>query len=380
MKKPNLAFFTSASRGLAHYVAHLYPDIKKYVNPYYVTYTNQEVDDLAQKVAKTVHQLIDRTSATSVIETIRFLEKNKIGTINLQVSDTVKKAHMQYFAILSYAKYLEIPICLTIHDVFSVESLAIDSSAIEMIYMLGDSFIVGNESEKEKLELFFSKKSNDIVIVPHGPYTMFDNKKWTSESAKKSLGLSGKKIILFFGQIRPNKGLKYLIKALPKVLERHPDAHLYISTDLHMSTPELRDYLNRIEKSGAKNHTTLVKEYIPSSEIERVFKAADVIALPYTQISQSGILNLAFAFKKPVVVSDVFYESGDIDGKMGYGFPSTNVSALAGALSKVLDLPDRGVAMGEKGFKFATSKNSWQSAARLTNKAYNIAQKNVRKK
>ncbi len=132
-------------------------------------------------------------------------------------------------------------------------------------------------------------------------------------------------------------------------------------------------------KSGTKNHTTLIKEYIPSNQIERIFKAADVVALPYTQISQSGILNLAFAFKKPVIVSDVFFESDIINNKSGYVFPSTNIEQLANKLSQILSLSDLGKAMGENGYKYSVNKNSWRKVAKITNKAFKIARKNVRK-
>jgi len=379
MTKPNVAFFTSAARGLAHYVAHLYPDIKPYVNPFYVTYSGQEVDDLAAEQAGKIYRLIDRQSAMSALETIRFLESKKIDLVNLQVSDTVKKAHMQYFAILAYAKYLGIPVCLTIHDVFTIESAAIDPSAIELIYLLGDSFIVGNETERDKMELYFSKRAKDIVVVPHGPYTLFDGDKWSCGSAKTELELKNKKVILFFGQIRPNKGLKYLIKAFPSILKEHKNAHLYISTDLHMSTPELNDYLNRIEKSGVKNNITLIKDYIPSKEIEKVFKAADVVVLPYTQISQSGVLNLAFAFKRPVVVSSAFFEAETINGKMGYSFPTGDYKSLANGVNKILSLPDRGVKMGEAGYEYSTQKTNWKIGAELTNKAFKIALRNAKK-
>lgn len=380
MNKPNVAFFTSAARGLAHYVAHLYPDIKKYANPYYVTYANQEVDDLAQEQAGKTYKLIDPNSSVSVLEVIRFLENKKIDLINVQVSDTVKKLHMQYFAILSYAKYMGIPICLTIHDVFAVESMVAEPSAVEMIYLLGDSFIVGNESEKDKLELYFKRKEEEIVVVPHGPYTLFDKGNWTQKEAKESLGLKNKKVILFFGQIRANKGLKYLIKALPLVIKSFPDVHLHISTDLHMSTPELNDYLNRIQRSGVKENVTLVKDYIPSNEVEKIFKAADVVVLPYTRISQSGVLNLAFGFKKPVVVSDVFFEARVINSKMGYCFQNEDYKSLAACISKIFSLPDMGVALGKEGYRFATGQTSWKQAAGLTNKAFEIALKKSNEK
>ncbi|EKD56920.1 MAG: glycosyl transferase group 1 [uncultured bacterium] len=373
MKKMNVAFFTSAARGLAHYVAHLLPEIKSDVNPYYVTYANQEVDILVKEQSDKVYQMVQNQSASSILEIVNFLKSKKIDLINLHVSDTVRRMHIQYFAIMSYAKYLKIPVCLTIHDVFTIESMYIDPAAIELLYTLGDSYIVGNESEKDKLQFYFNKKEKDITIVPHGPYTLFNKKKHTENSAKKELGVEGKKVILFFGQIRPNKGLKYLIKALPLVLEKEKDAILYVSTDLHLSTPELNDYLIRVEKSGVSKNIRMVKDYVPSDEVEKIFKAADVVVLPYTQVSQSGILNLAFAFKKPVIVSNAFSEAPIINGKMGYVFPSTDYKTLASCILKIFSMKDLGKSMGVKGYDYSINKTSWKNAAKLTYDSYKIA-------
>ncbi len=376
--KKNLAFFTSSARGLAHYVTHLYPEIKKYYNPFFITYSQREVDDLVKEKVDEIYPLIQNQSASSILSVMKFLTSNKIDMINLHVSDTVRKMHIQYFAMMSYAKYLGIPVCLTIHDVLTMESMYIDPAAIELLYSLGDSFIVGNEGEKEKLQFYFNVKKESIVVAPHGPYTMFDNHKYEPESAKKELGLDGKTVVLFFGQIRPNKGLKHLIKSLPLISEKNKDVILYISTDLHLSTPELNEYLKRIESTGTGANIRIVREYIPSSEIEKVFKAADVVALPYTQVSQSGVLNLAFAFKKPVIVSDVFSEASIINGKMGYAFSAGKYKDLAQSLLKVLSLKDKGKSMGEAGYKYSIEKSNWQQAAELTNHAFELAKENIK--
>ncbi|MCX6806604.1 MAG: glycosyltransferase [Candidatus Berkelbacteria bacterium] len=373
MKKINVAIFTSAARGLAHYVAHLFPELKNFANPFYATYANQEIDSLVRNEGIRPYQMVQNQSASSILEVARFLQRKKINLINLHISDTVRRMHLQYFAMMSYAKSLGIPICLTIHDVFTVESMYVDPAAIELLYKLGDSFIIGNNSEKDKLQFYFNKKERDIVVVPHGPYYLFNKNKYTEERAKKELGLLNKRVILFFGQIRPHKGLKYLIKALPIVIKDYKNTILYISSDLHLSTPELNEYLRRVEKSGVGNHIIMVKNYIPCEEVEKVFKAADVVVLPYTQVSQSGVLNLAFAFKKPVVVSDAFFESSLINGKMGYVFPGGDYKTLASCISKIFSLPDTGKSMGKAGYEYANLKNNWQNAAKLTLKAYKIA-------
>lgn len=375
-KKLNVAIFTSAARGLAHYVAELFPILKNDVNPYYVTFDGQQVDDIVREEVGRVYQIVRDQSASSLLEVIQFLKNKKIDVINLHVSDTVRRMHMQYVAMMGIAKSLGIPICMTIHDVFTIEAMDIEPAAIELLYGLGDSYIVGNDNEKDKLAFYFNVPEESIVVATHGPYTIFDKNKISPAEAKDALGLTGKKVVLFFGQTRPNKGLKYLIKAFPIILKNHPDAFLYISTDLHLSTPELNEYLVRLNRSKVIEQIKLVTDYIPSKDIEKVFKAADVVVLPYTQISQSGILNLAYGFKKPVVVSSAFMEADHINGLYGYSFKSEDHTELANVVSKILSMPDMGKKMGKTAYIDTVVKGkSWKKAAESSIRAYKIALK-----
>lgn len=379
-KKMNVAFFTSAARGLAHYVLHLYKPISKYSRPYYVTYKGQKLDDLVENKIKSIYPLVENNSASSILETIKFLKRKKIDIMNIQVSDTVRKMYMYYSALINYARSVGISVCLTIHDVLTIESMSIDPSAIELLYLTGDSYIVGNEEERDKLVYYFNKEKKNIVPVTHGIYDMFDGKKYTKESAKKSLKIKNENVILFFGQIRPNKGLKYLVKALPLVLKKYPDTLLYISTDLHLSTPELNEFLKRIEKEKIAKHIRLVREYVPSCEIEKVFKAADLVVLPYTQIAQSGVLNLAWGFKKPVVVSDIFNEKEIIENNFGKVAKSQDRVSISEAIIEILSMKDKGKSMGSKAYQYREASANWNIAAVDTFKAYKIAISNARKR
>lgn len=364
MKKYNIAFFTSASSGLAHYVTHLYKSMKNYSKPYYVTYNDVIVDSFVRENIKDVYQLIKNNSAFSISSTIKFLKDKKIDFINIHIGTTARKYYLHYIALICKAKLEGIKVIGTIHDVMPFESFYIDPAAVELMYSIFDHYIVGNQTEADKLQLYFKIASDKITIIKHGPYVLFDNHKFDQNSSRKLLGIDkDKKVILFFGQLKPHKGLKYLIKAFKGIDKKVKDSMLYISTDLTYS-PQLNEYLVRIEKSGAAKDIRLVKEYVSSDKIEPIFKAADLVALPYTQSSQSGVLNLAYAFKKPVVVTDVFDEAKFIGGVSGEVAKAEDVESLEKSIVNLLNLPSKELKeKGIKGYDFAEKYNSWDKAA-----------------
>jgi glycosyltransferase involved in cell wall biosynthesis len=79
-------------------------------------------------------------------------------------------------------------------------------------------------------------------------------------------------------------------------------------------------------------------DFVNSSEIEPIFKASDIVVLPYRQVSQSGILNIALNFHKPVILSDLFAEKDLVKDKMGKivrpGKPSEIAKAAISLLSE----------------------------------------------
>jgi len=244
------------------------------------------------------------------------------------------------------------------------ESFYIDPAALELLYSCVDHYVVGNESEKNKLQLYFQVPKEKITIIEHGPYVLFDEKKYDKVSARKHLNIpQNKKVILFFGNLRPHKGLKYLIKSFNKVLKQVPDAWLYISSDLKYS-PQLNDLLQRVEKSGVGNKIQIIKKYVPSYEIEPIFKAADVVVMPYTMVSQSGILNLAYAFKKPSVVTDIFPDASAIDRKFGRVAKAEDAESLTECLVDLLEENPKVLSvMGKAGYEYAMKQASWDKAA-----------------
>lgn len=119
----------------------------------------------------------------------------------------------------------------------------------------------------------------------------------------KELGFSEQdKVLLFFGYVRKYKGLDLLIESFPKIKSHLPDAKLLIVGEFYDS-PDI--YLELIRKLNIQKDVVVVNKFVANEEVAKYYTICDLVVLPYRSATQSGILNVAYAFNKPVLVTDV---------------------------------------------------------------------------
>ena len=150
----------------------------------------------------------------------------------------------------------------------------------------------------------------------------------TKEEARKLLHIPDEHtILLFFGFVREYKGLKYLIEAMPLIVKQCPNVQLYI---VGAFEKDKESYLAQIKTNHVEDYIKIYDEYIPDNEVEKFFAACDLVILPYVSATQSGIVQIAYGFEKPVIVTDVggLPEVVD-DGKTGYIVPAKQSNAIA---------------------------------------------------
>jgi len=109
-------------------------------------------------------------------------------------------------------------------------------------------------------------------------------------------------VLLFFGYVRKYKGLDILIESFPKILSQIPNAKLLIVGEFY---DDPKEYLNLIKKLKIENHVKVVNQFVPNEEVAKYYQVSDLVILPYRSATQSGILNVAYGFYKPVIVTDV---------------------------------------------------------------------------
>lgn len=214
-------------------------------------------------------------------------------------------------------------ILLICHNVEEHENSRLRYLIAKQVLPLADFYIVHSEECKNKLTNML--QGCNVKKVFHPIYSIFNQNRIDKAQARKELGISGN-VILFFGIIRRYKGLEYLLEALPIVL-KEIDLTLLIVGEFWRNK---NYYLSLINRLGIRDKIKLVGCFIPNEDVELYFKASDVIVLPYTEGTGSGVAQLAFGFNKPMIATKVGSLSEVIeDGKTGYLVDSKNPKELA---------------------------------------------------
>jgi glycosyltransferase involved in cell wall biosynthesis len=172
----------------------------------------------------------------------------------------------------------------------------------------------------------------------HPSYAALALGKTTRAEAKSRLGIEGN-VILFFGFVRQYKGVVYLLRAMPQILKRVA-VQLLIVGEFWDDKTSYIELINRLEIDHA---ITVIDKYVPNEEIGLYFSAADVVALPYVDATQSGVVQLAYAFEKPVISTTVGgLPDIVVDGETGLLVPPGDSEALAQAIVRFfLSEPDK---------------------------------------
>lgn len=223
----------------------------------------------------------------------------------------------------------EIPLLITCHNVFPHERFPLDRFLTRMVLKRADGYIV--QSHLDEKDLLTVKPDANYVVTPHPTYNAFKMKNMSRAEARELLAVGhDSPMLLFFGFVREYKGLKYLLDALPEVKKRIPDISLWVVGDFG---DDKDVYLEQIEKNRIGDNIRLVEGYVPDQEVEKYFAAADLVVLPYVSATQSGIVQIAYGFDKPVVVTDVGGLPDVVRHKeTGYVVPSENAREIAGAI------------------------------------------------
>ncbi len=160
-----------------------------------------------------------------------------------------------------------------------------------------DGFVVMSDSVKN--DLLSSKPDAKYIQLNHPWYDHFGVKISETEAREKLKISPSKKTILFFGLIRDYKGLDLLIDAFS---ELNDDYQLVIAGEVYSN---LQKYKSQIAASKAKSRIYFFNQYIPDSEVQNYFSAADVCVLPYRSATQSGITATSFHFEVPIIATNV---------------------------------------------------------------------------
>ena len=216
-----------------------------------------------------------------------------------------------------------------------------------------DGYLVMSESVERDLDTL--KPGAPRRRVAHPFYAQFDRGRYTRETARAHLGLAGE-VAVFFGYVRRYKGLDVLLRAWPRVRERRP-ATLVVGGEFYEDAAPYRALA-----TAAGDSVRLLDHYLPDDEVEALFKAADVVVLPYRSATQSGVTHVAYALGVPVITSDVGGLSETVrPGVTGMVVPPEDEVALANAIVEYFER--RMAPVLRAGVEALRASHSWSALA-----------------
>jgi glycosyltransferase involved in cell wall biosynthesis len=231
-----------------------------------------------------------------------------------------------YGSMLRVLKRRRVRTCFLLDNVLPHERRWMDVPLTR--YVLGpvDAFIAQSESVARDLEQF--RPGAPCLRVPHPIYDLFGERR-DREASRKRLGVTAREVALFFGFIRPYKGLLDLLRAVALV-PRERDFQLLVGGEVYGDeTP----YRNAVRELGIAERVVLHLRYVANEEVADFFTAANVAVLPYTHATQSGIAQIAMSFDLPVIATEVGGLPEMIQpGTTGDTVPPGDPKALAAAL------------------------------------------------
>jgi D-inositol-3-phosphate glycosyltransferase len=281
--------------------------------------------------------------------------------------------------LMAYYKIVGKKVALTAHNVNQARRDAKDSAfnrlTLRIQYRLCDHIFVHTKKMKDELCQDFGVAEKTVTVIRHPINNAFPDTDLTPSGAKKRLVLrEDEQSILFFGRIRPYKGIEDLLAAFRLLSADHSNYRLIIAGEPKKGSEEYREQIEReVRQDFPPDRILLRIQFIPDNEMELYLKAADVLVLPYKEIFQSGVLFLAYSFGLPVVATDVgSFREEIVEGRTGFLCQPGDPAALAKAIDNYFasDLYKNLKVRRQDLKDYADANHSWNAVADLTRNAY----------
>jgi len=268
----------------------------------------------------------------------------------------LQQGHMWFNLFLPRLRY---PFVLTIHDWQPHPGDKLSQKTPRWVsniaYRRADRMIVHTEHVKRLILAKHLIAPEHLYVIPHIKL---------GQETDQQEAFETENTVLFFGRIWEYKGLEYLIRAEPLITAEVPDAKIVIA-----GTGE--DFSRYRRMMVHPENFVVHNRQVSDSDRAELFRKASVVALPYIEATQSGVVPLAYTFGKPVVATTVggLPEAVD-DGRTGFCVPPRDESALARAIVRLLKDPALRKELGANGNRVINTECSPAMIAKSTLEVY----------
>jgi glycosyltransferase involved in cell wall biosynthesis len=252
--------------------------------------------------------------------------------------------------VLSLLRELRMPVVTTLHTILGKPTLE-QRRVMDEILRISSRVVVMSKHGAGLLGEIHGVPESKIDLIPHG-IPSFPS----ARASKQHLGLDGRAVILTFGLLSPDKGIEYVIDALPAVVARHPEATYVVlgATHPHVKERHGEAYRSSLEirarKLGVEANIIFHDRFVSLPELTEFLSAADIYITPYLNPEQitSGTLAYAVGAGKAVVSTPYLYASELLADGRGMLVPWRDSTAISGTLNELLGDREKLRALGER--------------------------------
>jgi len=268
--------------------------------------------------------------------------------------------------VLNFARRVRMPLIATLHTVLTEPSPTQRSTLRELIRVC-DRVVVMSRKAETILTDGWGIPRQKIAFIPHGvPNVPFVDPHYYAEHFQTV----GRRVLLTFGLLGPGKGIETALRAMPRIIAKHPDV-LYIilgATHPHVIRDEGNSYRASLEKLvwdlGLQNHVRFDNRYVSTPDLIKYLTVTDVYVIPYPNMAQitSGTLAYACGAGKAIVSTPFWHAEELLAEGRGLFFPAYNTDRLADQVTHLLDHPNERHAMRRAAYEYARPM-VWKSVA-----------------
>ncbi|MBD3244607.1 MAG: glycosyltransferase [Candidatus Moranbacteria bacterium] len=358
-KKPTIVYisnFPPKKCGIATFTQNLFSSMEKNsqkaLNFKLISLIDEKKD---KKKYKDSILNINRNDKKDYQNCAKFINSNKkIQVVNIQHEFGIFGGLYGRF-ILNFLKTVKKPVVITFHSVIPKPNY-IFKTLIRKIADQVNYIVVMNKTSKKILINDYKINQNQIKTIPHG---VPDYKYEKNVLCKKKLGLNKRTVLLTFGFLSQNKGIEYVIKALPKLIKNYPNLLYLIVGQTHPNIKQkegekYRDKLKELTRRLRLNkNVKFINSYQSNQKLIEFLKACDIYLCTSVDPNQSvsGTFSYALSSGRPVISTDFIQANEFKNKKIGLIIPPQNSKAYTEAIKNLLKDKKQRSAMGKKAFK-----------------------------
>ena len=243
--------------------------------------------------------------------------------------------------ILELISHIDLPLVVTLHTVLEQPSET-QRVVLQRILDRAEEVIVMVGKGAEILQRQYGVPPTRIQVIPHG---VPDRPLRDPDELKPRFGWQGRKVLMTFGLLAPNKGIMHMIEAMPAIASARPDALYVVVGATHPNLVRSQGeahremLMERARELGVEDHVRFIDSFVEQEELLDMLQASDVYVTPYLNMAQvtSGTLSYAVAVGKPVIATPYVHACEILADDHGVIVPAGDASALAGASIALLE-------------------------------------------